>query len=173
MSTDNRYKEHKQFMGFVEIETICRNCKQLFLSGNKLHKHLKEECSQKVKTILKEAYSITRLATRATAPALSHAPMPTNVSIMPQDPCNAIPIVESTVPKSNLGFRYAFCNWNYAMVSAALKSNFRSYDKTLFKDHTDTSPPINANWINAREAASSDRNGCMDTGCDAMLINQD
>ena len=75
--------------------------------------------------------------------------------------------------KSDFSFGYEFCNWNYVIVSAALKSNFRSHDKTLFKDHADTSPPIDANWINTQEAASSGHNGCMDTGCGAMLIDRD
>ena len=44
MLTNNGYKDHKQFAGFVKIETACCNCKQLFLSGNKLHKHLKKKC---------------------------------------------------------------------------------------------------------------------------------
>lgn len=90
---------------------------------------------------------------------------------MPQGSCDTIFIVESIVPKSDLGFRYVFRNWNYAIVSVALKSNFRSHDKTLSKDHTDT-PPINANWINAQEAVSSGRNGCIDTGCGTTLIDQ-
>ena len=39
------YKEYEQFAGFVGIKTICRNCEQLFLSKNKLHRHLKTKCS--------------------------------------------------------------------------------------------------------------------------------
>lgn len=69
MLTDNRYKDHKQFVGFVGIEMACCNCKQLFLSSNKLYKHLKKKCFQKAKAILKKAYHVMRLATRALAAA--------------------------------------------------------------------------------------------------------
>ena len=159
-------------MDFVGIKAVCRNCKQLFSSGNKLHKHLRGECSQKAKAISKKVYSVTRLAIRATAPASPCTPTPTNAPITPRDSCNAISIIESIMPKSDLGFEYTFCNWNYAMVLAALKSNFRSYDKTLSEEHIET-PPINANWISTWKTASSGCNGCIDTRCDTTLINQD
>ena len=149
----------------------CCNCKQLFLSGNKLYKHLKEECSQKAKAISKKAYPVTKLATRATTSASLHAPISTDAPTMPQDSRDAISIMKSTVPKSDLRFEYAFCNWNYAMVLAALKSKFRSYNKTLSKDQTNISPLIDVNWINAREAASSGCNDCINTRCDTTMIN--
>lgn len=84
MLTDNGYKDHKQFVGFVGIEMACCNCKQLFLSSNKLYKHLKEECSQKAKAILKKAYHIIRLAIRALAAAAAPlcALTPDNAPIM-------------------------------------------------------------------------------------------
>ena len=59
------------------------------------------------------------------------------------------------------------------MVLAALKSKFKSHDKTLSKDQTDISPSIDVNWINIQETTSLNRNGCMDTGCDKTLIDQD
>ena len=111
-----------------------------------------------------------RLATKATAPVLLRISMLANTLTMPRDPRNTIPIVKSIVPKSDLGFGYAFCNWNYAMVLAILKSDFRSHDKTLSENHADT-PPIDANWINAQEAVSSNRNGCMDIGCGVTLVD--
>lgn len=78
--------------------------------------------------------------------------------------------MESIVPKSDFRFGYAFRNWNYAMVLAALKLNFQSHDKTLSKQYTDT-PSIDTNWINAQEIASSGCNSCIDTRCGAMLID--
>lgn len=173
MLTGDGYEEHEQFAGFVGIETACRNCKQLFLSRNKLHKHLKGGCSRRTKAVSKEVYPVTRSATRAAAPALSRAPTPTDAPTTPRDSCDAIPIVESTASKSAPGFGYAFRNWNYAMVSVALKSDFRSYDENLSEDHTKAPPPIDSNWINARNASSSGRNGCMDTGCGATLIDRE
>ena len=169
--TDHKVYD-KQFAGFVGIETFCCNCEQSFLLENKLHKHLKEECSQKTKAVSKKTYLVTRSATRATALVPPRALTPDNMLTMPQDSRDAIFIVKSTVPKSDLGLEYAFCNWNYAMVLAALKPNFWSHDETLSKQHIKT-PPINANWIEAQEAASSDRNGCMDTECGVTLIDRD
>ena len=114
----------EQFAKFVGIEIFCRNCKQSFLSRNKLHKHLKGEYSQKTKAVSKETYPITRSATKAIAPVLSRALIPAKTLRMPRDSYNAILIVESTVPKSDLRFGYTFRNWNYAIVLAALKPNF-------------------------------------------------
>lgn len=139
------YKEYKQFAGFVGIKTICCNYKQLFLSGNKLHKHLKEKYSQKVKAISKEAYFVMRLVIRATAPIFLCTSTLANILTTLQNLRDAILIVKSTVSKSDVRFEYMFCNWNYVIVLAALKSSYKSHDESLSKDHTKTSPPINAN----------------------------
>ena len=82
-----------------------------------------------------------------------------------------MPIVKFTTSKSDLEFGYVFCNWNYAIVSIALNPDFKSHDKSLFKNQTKT-PSVDANWINAQDANSSGRNSYMNTGCNAMLIDQ-
>lgn len=68
MTDHEGYKEYKQFAEFVGIKTICCNCKQLFSSKNKLHKHLKTKCFWK--------YPFTRLATRAAVQAVTHSSTP-------------------------------------------------------------------------------------------------
>ena len=79
---NEQYKNHKQF-SLCRVETICRNCKQLFFSKNKLHNHLQTKCLQRKATgskDLKKVYSVTRLATRTSVPAPSHAsPTPTSI----------------------------------------------------------------------------------------------
>ena len=162
------------------IETISCNCEQLFSSKNKLYKHLKGGCSWKIKAVFKKAYSVTRSATRAAVLAPPRASTSVNAPTMLQDARDAIPIVKSTALKSDFRFGFAFCNWNYAMVLVALKSNFKSHDKNLSKslseDQTKTQTPtssINANWINAQDASSSSRNGCIDIEYGAILIDQD
>lgn len=134
------------------IETISCNYKQLFSSKNKLHKHLKGECSWKIKAVFKKVYSVTRSATRAAVLAPLRAPTSVNAPIILQNTCNTIPIVKFTALKSDFRFGFAFCNWNYAMVLVALKSNFKSHNKNLFKnlfeDQTKTqtsTSSINAN----------------------------
>lgn len=79
---NEQYKNHKQFSS-CRVETICQNCKQLFFSKNKLHNHLQTKCPQRKATgskDLKKVYSVTRLATRTSVPAPSHAsPTPTSI----------------------------------------------------------------------------------------------
>lgn len=86
-----------------------------------------------------------RLVIRATAPILLRASTLANALTTLQNLHDAILIVKSTVSKSDVRFEYVFCNWNYAIVLAALKSNYKSHDKSLSKDHNKTSPLINAN----------------------------
>lgn len=100
----------KQFAGFVRVETIYGNCKQLFLSKNELHKHLKEKYTWKTKAISRKAYPVTRSATKATAAAPLCALTLINAPTMPRVLCDAILIMESIALKSNFRFGYVFCN---------------------------------------------------------------
>lgn len=95
---DYKYNDQEQFARFAAIETICCNCKQLFLSKNKLHKHLKTKCLR-----------TTRFVTRVSATAPSHALILVEVLIVPRSLHNAISIIESMALKIELDLGYAFC----------------------------------------------------------------
>jgi hypothetical protein len=43
----NSKKKYETFADFVDIETSCLQCKKIFSSRNKLHKHLKTKCKEK------------------------------------------------------------------------------------------------------------------------------
>jgi hypothetical protein len=45
--TANSNEKYETFANFVEIEAFCLQCKKIFSSRNKLHKHLKTECKSK------------------------------------------------------------------------------------------------------------------------------
>ncbi len=46
-SSINSNEKYETFADFVNIETSCLQCKKIFSSRNKLHKHLKTKCKAK------------------------------------------------------------------------------------------------------------------------------
>lgn len=69
---------------------------------------------------------MTRLATRITVTALSHAPVFTRMTTVPQSLHNAIFIIELIASKIKLSLDYIF----YAMVSILILSRLKAFVPT-------------------------------------------
>ena len=72
-------------------------------------------------------------------------------------------IVESSASKTNLGFEFAFRNWNDTLIAVDLKAAEFSKPKALDWEYQ----------LNAYQVANLLFNSCMDTRYVAILINEE
>jgi hypothetical protein len=107
----NSNEKYETFVDFVSIETSCLQCKKIFSSRNKLHKHLKTKCKAK---------SMNKLLTKNTNKNKN-----SEKSKMFDTQLEKSIIIKSTVFKIDKKYDLVFKKWNYVEVIIKLKFDLK------------------------------------------------
>ena len=141
---------NERFTEFVSIETVYKRCHKVFEFKNKLHKHLKQICTETTNeclTVIRFATNLTivNLVKESDQAVVEASSIETTSVLASSSNIVSSSIVTFRVSTENLRYELDFRSWNYLTAKVTLNS-------TILSNFTID---------------------CLDTECESILINRE